>query len=263
MFSALLHRHTAQVAYKTVGKIPNTGGGWFDVAVYYLLRTNWLFFLAWCVVGYVGLVLFFAMLVYVEPGGAGVDDSLDRELSFGLVCTFSLQTLSTIGYGSLSPSSAWVDTLVAIESVVGLFYVTLATGLLFARVSRPIVHLAFAAHAVVTEREHNDGERVPTLMFRLANTRGEHCVIVGATVDVFAIIQSKCKGGGVSFVQRRLELVRDFAPVFQDTWTVMHPLDAASPLHGIDARSASKRVVANTLLFTGHDEVYAQTVYKR
>ncbi len=50
---------------------------------------------------------------------------------------FSVQTLATIGYGRINPANLGANVLVSVEALIGMFGMAMATGLLFARFSRP------------------------------------------------------------------------------------------------------------------------------
>ena len=62
---------------------------------------------------------------------------------------FSVQTLATIGYGTMSPNGLAANILVTFEALFGLLGFALATGLLFARFSRPSAQIIFSRNAVI------------------------------------------------------------------------------------------------------------------
>ena len=96
------------------------------------------------------------------PGGAYID-----------YLYFSIETLSTAGYGDMHPQTHYGHFIATVELFTGIFSMSLMTGLIFARFSRPNARLLFANNPVITNL---DG--VPTLMVRLANER--HNVIGNA-----------------------------------------------------------------------------------
>ena len=79
---------------------------------------------------------------------------------------FSIETLSTAGYGDMHPQTHYGHFVAAVELFTGIFSMSLMTGLIFARFSRPSARLLFANNPVIT-----DHEGAPTLMVRLANER--------------------------------------------------------------------------------------------
>src|SRR5260370_31076689 len=66
------------------------------------------------------------------------------------------------------------DFIAAVELFTGIFSMSLMTGLIFARFSRPNARLLFANHPVISSHEGK-----PTLMIRFANER--HDIIDNAT----------------------------------------------------------------------------------
>jgi inward rectifier potassium channel len=79
---------------------------------------------------------------------------------------FSIETLSTAGYGDMHPQTHYGHFIAAVELFTGIFSMSLMTGLIFARFSRPSARLLFADNPVISDHE---GEQ--TLMIRLANER--------------------------------------------------------------------------------------------
>jgi inward rectifier potassium channel len=67
------------------------------------------------------------------PGGAYID-----------YFYFSIETLSTAGYGDMHPQSHYGHFIATIELFTGIFSMSLMTGLIFARFSRPSARLLFA-----------------------------------------------------------------------------------------------------------------------
>lgn len=60
-----------------------------------------------------------------------------RSNSFIDAFFFSVQSLSTIGYGAMYPQTLYAQILVTFEVLVGLILVAMATGLMFARFAQP------------------------------------------------------------------------------------------------------------------------------
>jgi inward rectifier potassium channel len=169
---------------------------------------------------------------------------------------FSVQTFGTIGYGYMSPVSNYANGLVSLETFVGLVYVALATGLVFARVSRPTAKVLFSRVAVV---ETFDG--LPTLMFRAANRRANQ--ILEAEVQVSLARDLDTREGRKFRRFEELRVVRARTPLFALTWTVMHPIDEMSPLWGADASSLVREQAELIVVLSGVDDRFAQRVHAR
>ncbi len=169
---------------------------------------------------------------------------------------FSVQTLSTIGYGAMSPMSDYANTLVTIQAVVGVAFTALTTGLVFAKAARPRASALFSR--VLTIRQY-DGK--PTLIFRVGNARGNE--VVEATMRLVAVTEEVSSDGTKMRRLRDLKLVRDNSPLFVLSWTVMHVIDEDSPLWGCDMESLEKTLVTLSASMIGFDPTYAQNVHAR
>ena len=68
---------------------------------------------------------------------------------FGGAFFFSVETLATVGYGDMHPQTIYAHWIATLEIFVGMSGIALATGLIFARFSRPHAKIVFARYAVV------------------------------------------------------------------------------------------------------------------
>lgn len=168
---------------------------------------------------------------------------------------FSVQTLATIGYGGVSPRGLAANLLVTLEALVGLMGFALATGLLFARFSRPIAQIAFSERAVVAPYRG-----ITALMFRIVNERSNQLIEVTATVTL-----SRMEMVDGAQVRRfhPLTLERRKVVFLPLHWVCVHPIDEASPLRGVDAASFADSDAEVLILLTGVDETFSQTVHAR
>src|SRR5215471_16374051 len=105
----------------------------------YMLMVTTTWFRFFLVVGlcYIAVNFIFAGL-YMAIGPDGLHPT-ERDLhlaEFGRAFFFSVQTLTTVGYGSIYPYGFEAHMVAAIEAALGLMLFALGTGLLFARFSR-------------------------------------------------------------------------------------------------------------------------------
>lgn len=170
--------------------------------------------------------------------------------------SFSMQTLATIGYGTMSPESPAAKLLSDVEAVVGLVVTALATGLLFTRFSRPPGTLRFTRHAVITR--HN-GQ--PTLIFRVANDRGN--LIVEAQARVVLMRTETTLEGDLFYRMIDLPLVRDRSLHFTRSWTLMHRIDPGSPLYGLNTADLATQEIEITCSIVGVDNISLQPTHGR
>jgi inward rectifier potassium channel len=175
-----------------------------------------------------------------------------RPGSFLDAFSFSVQTMATIGYGAMSPRGVAGNALVMVESFLGLVALALATGIVFAKFARPRAGILFSSRAVIAPRNG-----VPCLMLRVANARGSD--IADASIRVTALLSEVTREGEAIRRLHDLALVRDRSPLLLMSWLVIHPIDEASPLHGLGEDGwKDVQIYANV---TGIDGVYGQTVY--
>jgi inward rectifier potassium channel len=215
-----------------------------------LLRARWPVVLLVFAVAYALVNVLFACL-YLAIGDAIVGA---RPGSFEDAVSFSVQTLSTVGYGVLSPRPPWGNVVVGGETFVGILLVAVATGICFSKFARPRAGMVFSSRLVIGMHE---GRRC--LMLRLANTRGGE--IVEASMRLTAIKKVVTAEGRTMRRLYDMTLERSSTPIVMLTWLAVHPIDASSPLHGLDAedlRREEVRIIANV---TGIEGVFMQTVY--
>lgn len=217
-----------------------------------LLVIHWGWLLALLGLAYLGVNTLFATAYLL--GGDGIENA--RPGSFLDAFFFSVQTMASIGYGAMYPKTVYAHVLVTLESMVGLLGIAIATGLMFARFSRPTARVIFSNVAVVTP--HN-GQL--TLMFRAGNQRRNQ--IFEAQLWV-ALVRNETTTEG-EYIRRfyDLNLVRNHSPVFALTWSAMHPIDETSPLFGATQDSLRQDEAEIVIIFTGLDETFSQTIHAR
>lgn len=237
------------VRFETVGQRPA-----FTEDLYHsILTTTWTRYFAGAGVIYLVANLIFAIVYLTVPGSI----ANAREGSLEDAFFFSVQTMATIGYGTLTPANRFANVVVSAEALFGTVGVALMTGLTFAKFSRPRARVLFANVAVVGPR---DG--VPHLMFRLANER--HNQIVEAKLRVVVLIEERTREGDTIRVPHEIKLVRDTSATFMLSWLAMHRIDESSPFHGPDALDRLRERKAQIFLtMSGFDETTGSSIAAR
>ena len=215
------------------------------------LRAPWPLALGAIVVAYLGLNACFAIGYRFLDGVHGA-----RAGSFADAFYFSVQTMGTVGYGAMFPESRAANLLVVAESVSGLIVTALATGLVFAKFSLTTSRLVFAKRAVIGPM---DG--VPTLMLRLGNERQNR--IIEAVVRVAMVRTERTMEGTVFYRMCDLVLTRERSPALSRSWTALHPITPASPLHGQTPASLKAQEIELFVTVVGVDDVSLQPVHAR
>jgi inward rectifier potassium channel len=230
---------------------------WSSFSLYHALLTmSWrkFFLLA---VGWYAVVNTIFALVYLGcgPGALASTTPGIEGHAFLRAYFFSVETLSTIGYGNIVPTGIAPNIIVMIEALVGLMGIATLTGLLFARLSRPTAKVLFSKNAVIAPYQS-----ISALEFRVANARSNELIEVSAKV----MLSRFENVDGVS--TRRyylLPLERDSVVFLPLTWTVVHPIDDSSPLHGETPESLRSSLSEILVLLRGFDEIFSTTVQTR
>ena len=206
-------------------------------------------------------LIFLALFFYLLGNAffAGIFTLLPRSINgqtptFVEAFFFSVQTMSTIGYGSLSPTGVTANLLVTLEAFTGLIMVAIMTGVFFAKLSKPHAKIRFSKNILLS---NFNGER--TLCFRIGNMRGND--IVEAKINVSALINEVTSEGEKIRRIYNLRLRRSETPFFKLSWSIFHKIDEESPLWHFDKVLESLSAIMITV--TGHDGTFSTTVYER
>lgn len=214
-------------------------------------------FLLFLFSAYILINLLFASL-YFLLGQSGFSGTISQTQSdFFIECFFfSVQTLSTIGYGHVAPVSLSHNLLVTVEALTGMMAIAVITGLIFSRFSRPTARVVFSEPILIT---HFMGQK--SLMFRLANARFNQ--VVEASLNLVMVIDTQTPEGISLRQQVDLALVRSRSAIFSFSWTVRHIIDESSPLYKMTAEDMLSKQVQFIVSLQGHDETFAQDIRTR
>jgi inward rectifier potassium channel len=169
---------------------------------------------------------------------------------------FSVETLATVGYGDMHPQTVYAHFIATLEIFTGMSGIAVATGIIFARFSRPRAKILFARYAVVRPL---DGR--PTLMVRAINARQN--VIAEARAKLRLMRYETTPEDYSLWRIHDLELVREQHPIFLLGWNIMHVIDEDSPLFGETAETLAACNASLMIMVEGSDETTAQTMQAR
>ena len=222
---------------------------WADIS-HRSMTASWQSFIASVVLVFIVLNAAFGLLYWIgdQPvSNVTRNDYLDYVY-------FSIETLSTAGYGDMHPRTHYGHFVSAVELLTGIFSMSVMTGLIFARFSRPRARLLFANNAVIATQ---DGK--PTLMVRFANER--HNIIGNATARLWLLRNTTTKEGQPIRRFNELSLLKNEHPALALSWTLYHVLDEQSQLFNLDADDFKAAGVALVVVVSGYDVVAAQTIH--
>jgi len=223
---------------------------------HWLLRISWPQFLAFIAVTYISINGLFAVaFLLCGPDALQSSAGYFSNQPFFRAFFFSVDTFATIGYGNIVPVGVVPNVLVTIEALLNIVGVALATGVIFARFSRPSARVIYSRNAVVAPYRG-----VTALEFRIANARSSQLI----DVQVQAIL-TKIERSGASTVRRfyELELERNRVVFFPLSWTIVHPITPASPMFGLTHSDLLEADAELLVLLIATDETLSQTVHSR
>lgn len=230
--------------------IGQPSASWRDLYHWYLGIPLW---------GAVGLIVAFYLtlnlvfgVLYAETGG--VEHAQPGSFVDGFF--FSVQTMGTIGYGAMYPTTRLANVLVTAESVMGLLVTAIATGMVFVRFSRVRGRVVFCQKVAIAPM---DG--VPTVQIRVGNARSNRIYDVDLRLSLTRTIRT---AEGVSIYRTEdLKLVRDRAPTLMQSWMLLHRIDDESPLHGLTPEDLKKTDAEISCSLTGTDDISLQAIHGR
>jgi inward rectifier potassium channel len=224
---------------------------WADIS-HRCMTASWPAFIGGAALVFIAFNAVFAFFYWIGnqpianvPGGAYID-----------YLYFSIETLSTAGYGDMHPDTHYGHFIATIELFTGIFSMSLMTGLIFARFSRPNARLLFVDNPVIYS---HDGK--PTLMLRLANER--HNIISNATAKLWFFKNIVTLEGEQLRRFYELQLTQSQNPGLALSWTLYHVLDEKSALYGLSADDLAAFKASLVVVVSGYDVVAAQTVHAR
>lgn len=207
------------------------------------------FILGWLLL-FTLLHFLFAGLYRLAPG------SVSSVHGFWDAYFFSVQTMMTIGYGTMSPLTTYAHVLVTIEAYIGMFLTAVLTGLIFAKFATPTANVMFASSVCIYQHEGK-----PTLAMRMANARGNR--MISASLAVAVAKTTKTLEGETFRKVLDLKLLRSTNPLFWVGWTAMHVIDETSPFYGETIESLTEKGMEMIVILSGVDEHTSQSVHAR
>jgi inward rectifier potassium channel len=231
---------------------------WVRISMYHtLLRMRRWKFLLVVFAFYTGLNLFFAT-IYVSIGvnslkGITPDDNMLN--NFEQAFFFSSQTLTTVGYGHISPFGLAANVVASLESFIGILSFALVTGLLYGRFTRPRAYLMFSHNVLVAPHK---GKRA--LMIRVASYKNNHLTDMEGQVTM-AMHMSENGDKKRAFYSLPLEIKKINSLAL--SWTLVHIIDEESPLFLMGPEDMKEAEIELLYHLKGFDDHFSNIVQQR
>lgn len=186
----------------------------------------------------------------------GVSIEADNMLNgFEQAFFFSSQTLTTVGYGHISPLGLASNIVAALESFVGILSFAMVTGLLYGRFSLPKAYIKFSENVLVSPHK---GYRA--LMIRIASFKNNHITDVEASANMAMHFMDGDKEVTRYF---RLDLEINKITSLALSWTIVHLIDENSPLYEIGEEELKHSDIELMYYIKGFDENFSNIVQQR
>ena len=214
----------------------------FNDPYHFALTLSWSEFFVVLILADLAINVVFALLYFAAPGAiANLPPNSLLDAFF-----FSVETLATVGYGVMAPATRYGHVVSSVEIFIGMMFTATMTGLVFVRFSKPKAKIIFADHPVITQ---HGGRAV--LMVRVGNGRVN--ALSDAVARITVLLMAAAPDGQHFRRAFELKLTRSDMPFFPLTWTLVHELDASSPLHGLTEGSDMIEQLRMMLSITARD----------
>ncbi|SOE19828.1 inward rectifier potassium channel [Spirosomataceae bacterium TFI 002] len=221
-----------------------------------LITMHWSRFVGLIFAFYILLNFIFAVIYYAigieHLNGVFAQNGLTQ---FQEAFFFSSQTLTTVGYGQISPTGFLTSMIAAIEALLGLMSFAIMTGLLYGRFSRPTPFIKFSKKALISPYLDTNA-----LMFRCVNERSNQ--LMNVSVSIILSRNEEVKGNLIRKYYT-LDLEREKVKFFPMSWTIVHPITKGSPLLGQTPESLAASDSEIVVALEGTNDTLSDPIYAR
>ncbi len=224
-------------------------------AYYYIFELSWPKFLLGIVILFLIINVLFAIAFFLIGVDQleGISSNTSHAEQLAQCIFFSIQTFTTVGYGTIHPVGLGANILSSLLSFIGFFTFSIFTGISLARFAKPQSKILFSNVALVNKEESNN-----QLQFRIVNSRPNKLFSVEATV-VMTCVQSTKGQDKRHFSALKLEYEKII--MLPIDWTITHTIDDSSPLHGLTKETLDEMEAEFLVSIKAYDDAYNQDVH--
>lgn len=228
---------------------------WERIDIFHsLINMSWTKFLSIVMVGYLVINFIFACIYWFigMDSMAGIDTENKRNW-FADAYFFSAQTLTTVGYGRISPVGFASSSVAAFESLLGLLGFAVFTGLLYGRFAKPNSKLIYSPAALIAPYRE-----ITAFMLQVANPKMNELIEIEAMMIVSMFDKKQNKR-----IYSTVSLERDKILFLSFSWTIVHPIDENSPLVGLTEADMPEADPEFMVIVKAFDETRSQHIFWR
>ena len=235
--------------------VVNRGVGLNGFSFYHwLINMSWTRFFVIVTFGYLLVNVVFGCIYYIIGIEYLTEYDDNAFNAFSHCFFFSAQTLTTVGFGRISPIGPLTSFVAAIEAMIGLLSFAFATGIMYGRFSKARSKIAFSNKILVSPYKGIKG-----LKFRIANMRDSQLIDMEARL-MYSFIQKDGKDLKRRYMSLDLEI--NFINMFPLPWTIVHPIDESSPISGKGVLDLSEERAEFLIILKGYDDTFNTYVHQ-
>lgn len=225
----------------------------------FILHERWRLVLLLLLMAYFLLISIFAGLLLI--GGDCIMDSRTDGPTQRYEDAFylSLQTFTSVGYGSLIPTTKYANIVVAFESFASIVYIALAGGGIFMKMLHPIPQVMIADKVVIYDEIVGSASR-KVLAIRVVLGKGYKLFNTLATLELQFPVRDRIGGSVIGSNVELLKLEHSEYACHLSMSTYIHVIDQSSPLYGADAVVLPVVMQSLFFLLRGNDAMSFNTV---
>lgn len=222
-----------------------------------LIAMSWFKFTIFVILYYTTVNIFFTIL-YLLAGVhhlSGIEgDSFGEKFLDAFF--FSAQTLTTVGYGRISPEGLPANIIASLEALLGVLVLAIATGVCYGRFAKPNARIAFSKNMIIAPYQN-----VTSLQFKIANLRTNQLIDVEVIVN-YSYLEMNANGQKIR-KYKTLDLERNSVHFFPLSWTIVHPINEDSPLWEATEEQLAYLDAEFMILIKALDDTFSQQVHVR
>jgi len=220
----------------------------------YVIGLSWFYAIGFIVAAFAAINFVFAF-IYLWLGGETIGIKSQGIFNVFLKSYFfSVQTLTSLGYGYHAPHNIATGVVSSVEAFLGLIFFAFITGLLYGKFSKPQSTVRFSDKMVLCN--YKEGR---ALMFKVMSVTKNMTVLSKIKTSLLLSEENDDQ----SFTNRffELELERSQITYFSTSWTVVHFIDDKSPLLSYSNEEIAKLHGEFLVLLSYYDESFNQEVH--